>query len=190
MHGRSNGHSASPHKNHEQRFDKTNFNITAMVGDACDLKHYPSEEFDVVLNMGAVYHIEKQNISGCLRENIRVLKPGGYLVIAYINKYAGYENDKFATFFNFHSPAEIEEYVMALNMRIIEHVPTDGDIYVAIENKSSNSSSNQQGFKEKQFWLEENLPQYHSWLDENIAERDIHTIREKFVHALLIARKP
>ncbi len=75
------------------RIADTNLNIDAHVGDARDLTLFASDTFDVVLNMGAIYHIEENEIPHCLEENFRVLKPGGYLAIAYVNKYKGYEDD-------------------------------------------------------------------------------------------------
>jgi 2-polyprenyl-3-methyl-5-hydroxy-6-metoxy-1,4-benzoquinol methylase len=63
--------------------------IHANVGDARDLSSFKNDTFDIVLNMGAIYHIEKYEIADCIKETLRVLKPGGHLVIAYINKYKG-----------------------------------------------------------------------------------------------------
>lgn len=171
------------------RIDHNKLNLNAMVGDARNLMDFHNEEFDCVLNMGAIYHIEETDITPCLQENARVLKAGGYLVVSYVNKYQGYENDKFETYFNFHSPDEIEQYLTDLNMCILDHVPTDGDIYSNFENSNSDNLPNLQNyFKEEQQQLE-NLQQCHFWLEENMTEIEIRTIKEKFVHALLIARK-
>lgn len=53
-------------------------------GNACDLSRFEDASFDVVLNFGAMYHLQKENerrmtVSECLR----VLKKGGIFAYAY-----------------------------------------------------------------------------------------------------------
>lgn len=58
------------------------------TGDARSLE-YENESFDMVLLMGALYHLqEKSDRILCLKEANRVLKPGGIGVFAYISRYA------------------------------------------------------------------------------------------------------
>ena len=55
------------------------------VLDATDMSCFENESFDVVLNMGPFYHLTDDiSRNKCLSESIRVLKKGGYLIIAYI----------------------------------------------------------------------------------------------------------
>lgn len=62
--------------------------IECVVGDARSLP-WPDQSFDVVLVMGALYHLqERDDRVACLREAHRVLRPGGSLVAAYISRFA------------------------------------------------------------------------------------------------------
>ena len=58
------------------------------VMDATDLSYFPEDSFDVVLNMGPMYHLINLDArEKCMKECLRVLKKGGLLVTAYISKY-------------------------------------------------------------------------------------------------------
>ena len=112
-----------------------------------DLSRFNDESFDVVLNMGAYYHItnkeeREQTISECLR----VLRPGGLFFLAYINKFSniieyhenwkddfdyveknlerGYSVDD--SLFYKSSPEEIEEVADRFNLKILHNIATDG----------------------------------------------------------------
>lgn len=53
--------------------------------DATDMYCFQDASFDVVLNMGPFYHlIDKKARKKCLEGSLRVLKIGGYFVVAYI----------------------------------------------------------------------------------------------------------
>ena len=57
-------------------------------GDARQLP-YEDESFDIVLLMGALYHLQNSaDRMQCLGECRRILKPGGRAVFAYISRYA------------------------------------------------------------------------------------------------------
>lgn len=58
------------------------------TGTATDLSDYQSNSFDSVLCMGALYHLPESERDVCIRECLRVLKPGGMLVIAWHSVYA------------------------------------------------------------------------------------------------------
>jgi len=71
-------------------------------GDARSIK-YKNESFDMVLLMGALYHLqEREDRLQCLKEAHRILKKGGTAVFSYISRYAsmidgfrnGFVNDK------------------------------------------------------------------------------------------------
>ncbi|MEA1938563.1 MAG: class I SAM-dependent methyltransferase [Pseudomonadota bacterium] len=50
---------------------------------------YEDESFDALLCMGPMYHIEKHDKKQfCIEECLRVLRPGGVLVVSYISSYA------------------------------------------------------------------------------------------------------
>lgn len=66
-------------------------NVTVYNANALDLSIFPDSSFDNVLCMGPLYHLkEEAEKMQCLRECTRLLKPGGILAVAYINKYAAY----------------------------------------------------------------------------------------------------
>lgn len=65
-----------------------NYSIKTAVLDATDMGMFADESFDVVLNMGPLYHLtEEQDREKCLNECSRVLKKGGLLVTAYIPRF-------------------------------------------------------------------------------------------------------
>ena len=69
--------------------DKYNVELASLTcGDARKLP-YTDDEFDMVLLMGALYHLqEQQERLDCIKEAYRVLKPNGTAVIAFISRYA------------------------------------------------------------------------------------------------------
>ena len=61
--------------------------ITSVL-DATDMSVFENDSFDIVLNMGPLYHlITETQRQKCISESLRVLKKGGILVTAYIPKY-------------------------------------------------------------------------------------------------------
>lgn len=61
--------------------------------DVCDMSIFEDESFDVVLCMGALYHLfDCENRMKAIRECVRVCKKGGILVFAYLNKWASFYN--------------------------------------------------------------------------------------------------
>ncbi len=58
-------------------------------GDALDLSSFSEEEFDVVLLMGPIYHLTREeDRRKSIQEALHVLKKGGILIAAFISKYA------------------------------------------------------------------------------------------------------
>ncbi len=58
------------------------------TGDATNLD-FSSEQFDLVLLLGPMYHLQEMNDRAkALSEAKRILKPGGYVLIATISRYA------------------------------------------------------------------------------------------------------
>jgi ubiquinone/menaquinone biosynthesis C-methylase UbiE len=125
--------------------------------DATDLTGFKDESFDVVLSLGPLYHLRNEaDRIDSITESLRVLKPGGILAVAYINKFFiltalaknndlnkdyidmilknGFvesEDEKdFLSNAYFSSPKEIEEILNQFNVNKVEHVGTDGIGYL------------------------------------------------------------
>ena len=117
------------------------------VGDISDLPCFKNNSFDVVLCMGAFYHIEKEKQEETFLECLRILKPGGILVVTYINNYAasmlrlgerlenmeeiltGYHSRTLDGVFYHTTPEEMEELALRNKTEIIKHVTSDGAIF-------------------------------------------------------------
>ncbi len=70
------------------RDDLSSTGVTAEVGDATSLEH-PDGSFDVVLLLGPLYHLtEREARLQALREARRVVRPGGLVFVAGINRFA------------------------------------------------------------------------------------------------------
>jgi ubiquinone/menaquinone biosynthesis C-methylase UbiE len=68
--------------------EEKNIPLTCLCGDARNIP-FDSEYFDVVLNMGSLYHLqEKSDRFTALYETKRVLKTGGVAICSFISRYA------------------------------------------------------------------------------------------------------
>lgn len=132
-------------------------NIEIKLGDARNLSQFDSNTFDVVLCLGPIYHLPKsEDRIKCISECIRVLKPGGILVVAYINRYASYvihisrdknyindeslrsiaeygmefKDDEDRNCFYFPTYDEMEEIMAGFNVEKLDHVATDGIVHM------------------------------------------------------------
>ncbi|ABW17676.1 class I SAM-dependent methyltransferase [Alkaliphilus oremlandii] len=130
-------------------------NLQAEVANATDLSQFSSESFDVVLCLGPMYHLtNSSDRKTCLSEALRVLKKGGLLAIAYINKHfvlnsvmirnkefltrnfidkildTGVtregEKECFWTDAFFTTPDEMASYMNCFEVEIIDHLGVDG----------------------------------------------------------------
>ncbi len=65
-------------------------NVKAFQGNAMNLKRFADDSFDVVLVFGPMYHLHSpQDKEKALSEAKRVVKPGGFIFVAYImNEYS------------------------------------------------------------------------------------------------------
>lgn len=149
------------------------YSINVAVNDARNLGKFKNESFEVVLCMGPLYHLTEENDrQQCLNECLRVLKKGGILISAYINrlfvvsqvttdnfKYLDHDfidnlvetgtlkSDDPMCFWTdayFDKPEIIEHTYRKLNMELIDHVATDG---VAIFLREKINNMNQSEFK-------------------------------------------
>jgi ubiquinone/menaquinone biosynthesis C-methylase UbiE len=183
-----------------QEGDK-DINLLAEVANATDLSQYEFESFDVVTCLGPMYHlVDDDDRKKCMRESLRVLKAGGILVVAYINKHyvihsvmttgkkfftgdfvdkilstgviKEEEKECFWTDAFFTSPTEMESFIKEFNIELVDHVATDG-ISPLLGN----------------FVDEMNDEEYNTWINYSL-----NSCREKSIlgisnHVLLICRK-
>ena len=64
-------------------------NIQSYQGDALDLSRFADNSFDVTLLFGPLYHLyESQDVQKAIDEAIRVTKPDGVILVAFLSVYA------------------------------------------------------------------------------------------------------
>ena len=64
-------------------------NLASFQGDATDLGRFTDHSFDVTLFLGPMYHLyEAEEVNRAIDEAVRVTKPGGVILFAFISVYA------------------------------------------------------------------------------------------------------
>ncbi len=64
-------------------------NIRSFQGDATDLSRFPDRSFDVTLFFGPMYHLfDPDEVDRAIDEAIRVTKPGGVILFAFLSVFA------------------------------------------------------------------------------------------------------
>lgn len=115
------------------------------VGDICACNHYSSHYFDVVLCMGAFYHLDENKRYKAMEQCLRLLKDGGILVITYINLITAlhlnlmskleniseilkcYNTKSLGDSFVYMMPEEIDTMAEKFNLTILHHLTSDGN---------------------------------------------------------------
>lgn len=126
-------------------------NMEIGLGDALELHGINNDTYDMVLCLGPIYHLVKEeDRKKSIREALRVLKKGGFLAVAYINRYATFVNyinrkkdniseeglyniaktglefgDKRDCFY-YSTYHEIEGLMSSFRVKKVNHVSTDG----------------------------------------------------------------
>ena len=63
--------------------------LTVLQGDALDLSSFPNDAFDLTLCFGPLYHLyDRSDVDRALTEAIRVTRPGGVLMAAFLSVHA------------------------------------------------------------------------------------------------------
>ena len=131
---------------------KEGMNINAIHGNALDLSMYDENTFDVTLVLGPLYHLfKKEEEEQAIKEAIRVTKPNGKILIAFIlfdltmltwgfqgkNIYENYGDDKQVSIdfkpnnsedliFNMRYFDEVKELMNKFEVKKLCYVATDG----------------------------------------------------------------
>ena len=64
-------------------------NLRSFQGDAADLSRFPDDTFDLTLVLGPMYHLyEADEVNRAIDEAVRVTKPGGVMMFAFISVFA------------------------------------------------------------------------------------------------------
>ena len=171
-------------------------NVQAVVGNATSLPEYTDNSFDVVLCLGPMYHLSREERMNVFAECYRIAKKGAIMAFAYINSigvYAGwclnddwrdiYPNAKANKYFLEHktsydnpnvffftSPEEIESDAKQNNLEIIKNCGLDFFFAQSAVNKMS----------DEQFTL------YKELADKMVDSQSCTGLSD---HALLICKK-
>lgn len=175
--------------------------LTVGQGDARDLSEFQNEQYDMVLCMGPHYHLlDSRDRQKCIGECLRVLKKGGILAIAYINKYAifthfahrnkrqltpsildkvinkGYilstDEDCFWTDAYYTSPTEMADFMSVFDVEPIHFIAADG--IGLILHDSINNLSNEE---------------FDTWMAYHLKTCTESSINGLSIHGLFIGRK-
>ena len=178
-----------------------NLKIESFANDARDLSMFPDEAFDVVFCMGPIYHlVSDADRRRALSESLRVLKRGGLIYVAYINKFFTFAHlatqnkqflqekwyqtiiergamksddpDCFWTDAWFSNPSEMEALMADFPVRIMHHLAQDGTARMLAER------------------INDLRPEYFNrWADYHIRTCEEPSILGSSNHGLIIARK-
>lgn len=184
-----------------QKSRDTGVPIQAHFANATDLSRFDNSLFDVVFCFGPMYHLTSENDrNSCISECLRVLKPGGILAIAYINKFPVLpmlatrdkkfirdtvihkvinegviqvgDEDCFWTDAYFTSPPEIEAFMQDYDVSLVDHVGTDGVSHTIQEYVDELSDE-----------------EFHSWMNYHYQTCRESSILGMSTHGLIICRK-
>ena len=181
----------------QEQAKQQSLNLNILEGDARDLSQFADARFDMVLCMGPLYHLKtaagrKKALSECLR----ILKPGGIIAAAYVNRYAAHlletlDNDKppdtkflnkivrkglkpgdKSDSFYFSYPAEIERMMSGSGVIKEKNIGTDGVTYLmGKRNKRLNEAA------------------FNYWLDYHLQTCQNPSLLGYSLHGLYIGRK-
>lgn len=179
--------------------NKIDINID--LGNALNLTQYKDSIFDMVICFGPIYHLRNiEDRMKCIAECKRVLKPGGYLALAYLNKnfivprsfmsdknpleeshindlldtgnILGKDEGDFLSISHFDKPIDVVELVENQGMEVALHGGAEG-IAPFISEKINNLSE----------------IEYKLWLDYHLRTCTEDSIIGISNHGLLIAKK-
>jgi len=160
------------------------------VCNVLDLSRFYENSFDVVLCMGAMYHLSSdEEKTKAIQECTRVCKPGGMVVLSYLNYFAvvaaevqnGLCNlDDLLTAFEDGSdclwkatiPNKMEQYVKTSGLEILHNIGTDGISFVLSEKVNAATDED-----------------FYKWMEYIYKHCEEPSILGYSMHGLLIGRK-
>lgn len=163
------------------------------TGNIMDMSMFSDNSFDVVLNLGSLYHMPYEtDRAKAVKESLRVLKRGGIYFAAYINKYAQiikYRNqlkEDFDTLEEFYykgfneadplfcvtTPEEVEAFMSTFDLKSLHNVGTDGV-----------------GYLMKKVLETFNENEFYRWLDLHFATCEVKSLLGYSEHGLYIGMK-
>jgi 2-polyprenyl-3-methyl-5-hydroxy-6-metoxy-1,4-benzoquinol methylase len=161
-----------------------------IVCDVMNMPHIKENSFDVVLCMGALYHLATDAEKLKAIENcVAVCKPGGLLVLAYINYFAAIASDARRGLDNFAhtltimsdegdfifkvtTPEKIQKVAEAAGVKILHHLGTDGISYIISDKINETSETD-----------------FENWSEYIYAHCEEPSIRGYSMHGLVIGQK-
>ncbi|MDD4773232.1 MAG: class I SAM-dependent methyltransferase [Eubacteriales bacterium] len=142
------------------------WNLSAKLGDATQLDFIEPESFDVVLVLGPMYHLNRQDRGLVFKESIRICMPGGKICYAYISLLGVYAgacilspgqypnshankclfvygvNDVRPDLFFFSTPEEMEKNAKEHGLSILKNIGLDFFFAANIVNNMSDEQFN------------------------------------------------
>ena len=161
-----------------------------MTCNVLDLSPFTDDIFDVVLCMGAMYHLPSDNEkTQAIRECTRVCKPGGLVVLSYLNYFAvvagaankGLSNldDVLAAFeddsdclWKATTPAKMEKYAQGEGLEALHNIGTDGISFILAEKVNAATDED-----------------FKKWMEFTYKHCEEPSILGYSMHGLLIGRK-
>ena len=181
----------------QEKAKQHSLKVDIYQGDAKNLFQFDDAKFDAVLCMGPLYHLKmEKDRNKALAECLRVLKQGGIIAAAYVNRYAshlieilqddkpldakflekiiskGIQAGRMSDSFYFSYPAEIEQMMSDFGVSKEKNVGTDGITYLL-------------GLRHKQL----NDIEFKYWLEYHIKTCDSPSLLGYSLHGLYIGRK-
>ena len=169
-------------------------NVKAIVGDAVNLNEIEDFRFDVVLALGPMYHLPKDERDTVLSECKRICRDQGIIILAYANKIGAYVNgcllipdkypdkklshsvlkegmsDEMPGLFYMTMPEEIEAQAVSNGLIVLRHAGVDFIFNPEVINAMTDK-------------------QFEAWLDICDYMCDSPTCTGLSTHALIVCRK-
>lgn len=111
-------------------------NVSAQVGDATNLSGIHDCAFDVVLCLGPMYHLNREDRKSCMRECRRICKPGGMIALAFISQVGAMTKFGIAWGWDKVLTSEVDHFVLDLHT---DDASTDIFFYAMPEEISSDA---------------------------------------------------